>query len=198
MAAGAGLDDELATELAEIGNAEVMEGKLMTGIDHLLLASRVAATRQLGERALLRAVDALGVAGDVPRAQGLRDAVASCSDGPGRSFALASLTASAYNLEQAIEELITVTERPDFGDDPELFGPVTSSLAIIFAYAGRGSEAIEWAERALEDPCATATVELTARQGLALGLAACGRERDAVAATRCRPRASRRSRSTAS
>jgi len=40
----------------------------MMGIDHLLLACRLAATRQLGEKALLRAVDALGVAGDVPRA----------------------------------------------------------------------------------------------------------------------------------
>ena len=181
VAASPGADDELATDLAETGHAEVMEGKLMAGIDHLLLASRFAATRQLGEKALLRAVDALGVAGDVPRAQGLRDAVASCSDSAGRSFALACLTASAYNLEQSIEELVAVTERPDFGDDPELFGPVTSSLAIICAYAGRGSEAIEWAERAREDTCATATVELTTRQGLALGLAACGRERDAVA-----------------
>jgi DNA-binding CsgD family transcriptional regulator len=182
VAATPSSDDRMATELAETGHAEVMEGKLITGIDHLLLASRLAATRQLGEKALLRAVDALGVVGDVPRAQGLRDAVAACSDSAGRSFALACLTASAYNLEEAIEELIAVTERPDFGADPELFGSVTSSLAIVCAYAGRGSKAIEWAERALDGTCATATVELTARQGLALGLAACGRERDAVAA----------------
>ena len=182
VAASAGADDELASALAETGHREVMEGRLMAGIDHLLLASRLAASRQLGEQALFRAVDALGVVGDVPRAQGLRDAVSSCSDSAGRSFALACLTASAYNLEQATEELVAVTKRPDFGDDPELFGPVTSSLAIISAYAGRGSEAIEWGERALEDPCATATVALTARQGLALGLAACGRELDAVVA----------------
>jgi DNA-binding CsgD family transcriptional regulator/tetratricopeptide (TPR) repeat protein len=182
VAANPGADDRLAAELAETGHAEVIEGKLMAGIDHLLLASQVAATRQLGEKALFRAVDALGVAGDVPRAQGLRDAVVSCSDSAARSFALACLTASAYNLEQAIEELIAVTERPDFGADPELSGAVTSSLAIICAYAGRGSKAIEWAERALDRTSATATVELTARQGLALGLAACGRERDAVAA----------------
>ncbi|MBV9943921.1 MAG: AAA family ATPase [Solirubrobacterales bacterium] len=181
VAASTDADDELATELGATGYAEVMEDKLMAGIDHLLLAFRVAATRQLGERFLLRAVDALGVAGEVPRLQGLRDAIASCSDSPGRSFALACLTASAYNLEQAIEELMAVTERRDFGDDPELSARVTSSLAIICAYAGRGFDAIEWAQRALEDPLATATVELTARQGLALGLAACGRERDAVA-----------------
>jgi DNA-binding CsgD family transcriptional regulator len=181
VAASATSDDRLATELGETGQAEVMQGKLMAGIDHLLLASRLAATRQLGEQALFRAVDALGVVGDVPRAQGLRGAVAACSDSAERSFALACLTASAYNLEQAIEELIAVTERPDFGADSKLFGSVTSSLAIICAYAGRGSKAIEWAERALDGTSATATVKLTARQGLALGLAACGRERDAVA-----------------
>ena len=182
VAASPGPDDALATELRDTGSAEVMEGKLMAGIDHLVLAFRFAATRQLGEHALFRAVDALGVAGDVPRAQGLRDAVAACSDSAERSFALACLTASAYQLEQAIEELLAVTERPDFGADPQLSGSVTSSLAIICAYAGRGSEAIEWADRALDGAGATATVELTARQGLALGLAACGRERDAVAA----------------
>jgi DNA-binding CsgD family transcriptional regulator len=182
VAASPGADDGLASELAETGHAEVMAGKLTAGIDHLLLASRLAVDRQLGEKALLGAVDALGVAGDVPRAQAQRDAVAACSDSPERSFTLACLTASAYNLKQAIEELIAVTERPDFGDDLGLFGRVTSSLAIICAYAGRGSEAIEWAQRALEDSRATATVELTARQGLALGLAACGREREAVAA----------------
>lgn len=181
VAASPGADDGLATELAETGYAEVMEDKLLVGVDHLLLAFRLAATRQLGEKSLLRAVDALGVAGEVPRAQGLREAVVSCSDSPERSFALACLTAAAYNLEQAIEELMAVTERQDFGDDPELSGRVTSSLSIICAHAGRGSDAIQWAERALEDPLATPTEDLTARQGLALGLAACGRERDAVA-----------------
>ncbi len=64
----------------------------------------------------------------------------------------------------------------------ELIGPLTSSLAIVCAYAGRGPEAIEWARRALSEPTPSPTVAVTARQGLALGLALCGRDRDAVEA----------------
>jgi len=46
----------------------------------------------------------------------------------------------------------------DLADDPELNGPLTSSLAIICAYAGRAPEAIEWARQALSAPTPAATV----------------------------------------
>src|ERR1700727_1556899 len=80
------------------------------------------------------------------------------------------------------QRLLAVTRRRDLADDPELTGPLTSSLAIVCAYAGRGAEAIEWARRTLSEPSPPAAVVLTARQGLALGLAQCGRERDAIEA----------------
>jgi DNA-binding CsgD family transcriptional regulator len=181
VAAGHGADDELAAELAGTGADEVTEGRLTAGVDHLILASRIAADRELGERALLRAVDALGLAGDVPRARELREAVERCADTPRRSFALGCMTASLDGrLDESVEQLLAVTRRRDLADDPELSGPLTSSLAIVCAYAGRGPEAIEWARRALAVPTDSPAVALTARQGLALGLAQCGRERDAI------------------
>ncbi len=79
-------------------------------------------------------------------------------------------------------ELLDVTRRRDLADDPELTGPLTSSLAIVCAYAGRGPEAIEWAHRTLSEQTPSPEVALTARQGLALGLAQCGREREAIEA----------------
>ena len=81
-----------------------------------------------------------------------------------------------------MQQLLAVTRRRDLADDPELTGPLTSSLAIICAYAGRGPEAIEWAHRALSEQTPSPAVALTARQGLALGLAQCGREREAIEA----------------
>jgi DNA-binding CsgD family transcriptional regulator len=81
-----------------------------------------------------------------------------------------------------VQQLLAVTRRRDLADDPELSGPLTSSLAIVSAYAGRGPEAIEWARRALAMPTDSPAVALTARQGLALGLVQCGRERDAIEA----------------
>jgi DNA-binding CsgD family transcriptional regulator len=183
VAATHGPDDELAAELADTGADEVLHGRLTAGVDHLLLASRIAADRELGERALLRAVDALGLAGDVPRARELREAVERCADSPRRSFALGCMIASQDGkLDESVERLLAVTRRPDLSDDPELTGPLTSSLAIVCAYAGRGPEAIEWGRRTLSEASPSPAVEVTARQGLALGLAQCGRERDAITA----------------
>ena len=81
-----------------------------------------------------------------------------------------------------MQRLLDVTRRRDLADDPELTGPLTSSLAIVCAYAGRGPEAIEWARRTLSEQTPSPEVALTARQGLALGLAQCGREREAIEA----------------
>ena len=181
VAASPGADDALAEELAQTGDAEVADGRLAAGIEHLLLASRIAGSQTAREEALLKAVDALGVAGDVPRAHGLRGAVAACSDSPRRSFILGVLTASAGRLPEAIAALREVAERPDFPAHPELFGPVTSSLAIICAYAGEGPETITWARRALGTEQTAVTVEVTAKQALALGLSISGRGDDAVA-----------------
>lgn len=180
VAASEGADDALASELAAAGEAEVAAGGLTVGIEHLLGASRVADSRQLREAALLRAVECLSVAGDVPRAHGLRDAVISCSDSPWRSFVLGALTASAGHLSEAEEALRGVIGRPDFARHPELFGPVISSLAIVCAYAGRGADAIAWARRALDVEESTATVEVTAKQALALGLAMSGQGPDGI------------------
>jgi DNA-binding CsgD family transcriptional regulator/tetratricopeptide (TPR) repeat protein len=180
VAASPGADDELAAELADTGAEEVMGGRLTAGVDHLLLASRIAADRRRGDRALLRAVEALGLAGDVPRARELREAVERCADSSRRSFALGCLTASDGMLDESVRQLLAVTHRDDLSQDPGLIGPLTSSLAIICAYAGLGPEAINWARRALSERTPSPTVTVTARQGLALGLAQCGRERDAI------------------
>ncbi len=181
VAASDGADDALATELVAAGEDEVGAGALSVGIEHLLWASRVADSRQVREAALLRAVEWLGVAGDVPRAHGFRDEVIACSDSPRRSFILGALTASAGHLPEAEEALRGVIERPDFSRYPELLGPVTSSLAIVCAYAGQGADAITWARRALDVDESSATVEVTAKQALALGLAMSGRAPAGVA-----------------
>ena len=86
-------------------------GRLRAAVELLLLASRVAGDVDVREGALLRAVDCLGVAGDVPRAQSLRDEVAACRESPRRSFVLATLTASAGRLAEALAALTEVTER---------------------------------------------------------------------------------------
>ncbi len=180
VAASNGADDALAGELVSVAESEFAGGALPAGVDHLLEASRLAGSVALREGALLRAVEILGAAGDVPRAHSLRDAVLSCSDGPRRAFALATLTASAGRLAEAEAALVEVTERSDFSSEPNLRGLVFCSLGIVCAYAGRGEQATAWAQRALEHQADDVTVKVTAQQALAQGLALCGRSAEGI------------------
>lgn len=171
VAASDGSDDDLAGELMAAARDEVAAGRATQGADRFLSAARVAASQSRREIALLSGIEYLGLAGDVPRAHGLRDRVVACRDSPRRSFALSTLSASAGRVEQARAALTEVLARPDFAQAPELLGPVTSSLAIICAYAGRGEEAVHWGRRALTSPSPPPTAIVTARQALAMGLA---------------------------
>lgn len=193
VAASPGADDDLATELAGTGEEYVDQGVLAAGAEQLLWASRIAASREVREAALLRAVECLVEAGELPRALGLRDAVLACMDGPHKSFIIGLLTLSTGRMAQAEVALRAVIDGSDFADDDELYGPVTAALAIVCAIRGRGNEAVAWARRALDAKGSLATTELIATQALALGLATAGRRRDGISVleslspTRIRP-----------
>ncbi len=181
VAANRGADDGLAAELTASAESEIAAGSLAAGAEHLLWASRIAASRLVRDEALLRAAECLMLAGDVPAAHGLRDAVMSCAEGPRRSFVLGALTASTGRLLEAEAELRAVTTRPDFSLPTGLVGQVTSALAIVCAYLGRGADAITWAHEALDAENNLPTVEVTAKQALTLGLTMSGRGRDGIA-----------------
>jgi len=86
VAASPGADDALAAELAATAEDHAAAGNLTAAAEQLLWAWELAASPEVREAALLRAVECLVLAGELPRALGLRDAVLSCTDGPtGRS-----------------------------------------------------------------------------------------------------------------
>src|SRR5262249_12880129 len=130
VAASAGADDALASELAAVAEEQATRGTLTAAAEQLLWASRIAASPQLRERTLLRAAHYFVLAGEVPRALALRNAVLSCSDGPHRSFMIAVLTLSMGRPAEAAAALQGVLDQPDCTEDLELFGPVSASLAI--------------------------------------------------------------------
>lgn len=181
VSASHGADDALAAELTATAASDIAAGTLGTGAEHLLWASRIAANPVLREEALLRAVECLMLAGDVPAAHGLRDAVMDCRAGSHKSFVLGALTASTGRLLEAEAELRAVTAGSDFATHSELIGPVTSSLAIVCAYLGWGADAITWARKALDAEGNLPTVEVTAKQALAMGLTMSGRGHEGIA-----------------
>ncbi|MBV9817180.1 MAG: AAA family ATPase [Solirubrobacterales bacterium] len=180
-AASHGADDALAAELQATAEAEIATGRLAAGVEHLLAASRIAASRDRRELALLRAVECLLLTGDVPAATSRRDEVLACADGPRRSFTIGALTASIGALPQAEATFREVVARPDFAEHVDLEGPVTSALALVCALHGNHEESIAWAQRALEAAASTPTAIVTARQAKALGLTMSGRAPAAIA-----------------
>jgi DNA-binding CsgD family transcriptional regulator len=181
VAASAGADDALAAELATVGENRAAQGVLTAAAEQLQWASRIAATSEMRDATLLRAVECLVLAGELPRALGLRDAVLSCSDGPNKSFIVAALTLAMGRPTEAAAVLREILERPDFTDEEELFGSVSASLAIVSAILGRGDDAVAWARRALDRSGSPATTEVVAKQALTWGLSTQGRGEDAVA-----------------
>jgi DNA-binding CsgD family transcriptional regulator len=145
----------------------------------LLWASRVSAGSDLRERTLLRAAEYLVLAGELPRAHALRDAVLACADGPRKRLAVATLTMAMGRPGEAEAIAQEIADQPGFDDD-ELFVPVAASLAIVSAVNGRGDQAAIWAHRVLDEEGSPATAEMLARQALAFGLAGQRRGEEAL------------------
>jgi DNA-binding CsgD family transcriptional regulator/tetratricopeptide (TPR) repeat protein len=181
VAASPGADDRLAADLQAAAEGELSAGHLPSGVQHLLWASRVADSRSIRERSLMRAVECLVLAGDTPAANSHLDALLACSDSPRRSFTLGVLSAAAGRVDEAHTTFRDVIARPDYGSDPDLRGPVTASLAISCGLLGHAEEAIGFARDVLDTPRAPATAVTTARQALGLGLLMSSRGDEAIA-----------------
>jgi DNA-binding CsgD family transcriptional regulator len=184
VAASAGADDALAAELAAVADEQAARGSLTAAAEQLLWASRIAANTELRERTLLHAAHYLILAGELPRALAMRDAVLSCSEGPYRSFIIAGLTLSTGRPAEAADALQAMLDRPDFSENNELFGAVSATLAIVLAILGRGDQAVAWAHRALatgDTGRSFVTTAVVAMEALARGLSAEGRGEEAVA-----------------
>jgi DNA-binding CsgD family transcriptional regulator/tetratricopeptide (TPR) repeat protein len=180
VAASHGNDDELAAELEQTAEAEISAGRMPAGVERLMWASRIAATTEARETALLRAVECLVLAGEMPAARRQREAVAACGASPRRSYILALLTASSGRLAEAEGALRAVIAHPDPALDPKLEGAVTSMVAMMCGLESRGDEAVEWAHRALRIAGAPTTAVLTAREALAVGLLMSGRGGESI------------------
>jgi DNA-binding CsgD family transcriptional regulator len=181
VAASQGADDDLAAELRTTAEVDLAAGRLTAAVEQLLWSARIAGSTEAREMALLRAVECLVVAGEIPAANRQRDAVVACSDTARRSFTLAMLAAATGRLPEAEAALRQVVDRPDYAADAYLEGPVSATLAIICGLESSGEEAIKWARRALRAHGAPPTAKTTAQQALALGLLMTGRGEDGIA-----------------
>lgn len=181
VAAAAGLDVELAAELAAAADAEVREGALQTAAEHLIWSSRLEPAAGLAEARLLRAVELLMISGDVAGAHGHLTAIEGCAESAHKRYILAALTASTGNLVEAQRQLRAVVEAVPANGDTDLLGRAAASLALVATMTGHEPEAIRWASTALAATPDQPTVNAIARQALGLSLAKCGRAEESLA-----------------
>jgi DNA-binding CsgD family transcriptional regulator/tetratricopeptide (TPR) repeat protein len=181
VAATPGADDELATELERAAQKEVSTGHLRAGVERMMWAAQVAGNLLAREDALLRAVELLLLAGDLPAAQSHREDVVACSDSPRRSYVIAAIAATEGRLLEAVDAARRVLERPDFAESAELEASVAALLSIACAFMARGEEAVQWADRALAHEDCPPTAMVVASQGRLVGLAMLGRGDEAIA-----------------
>jgi DNA-binding CsgD family transcriptional regulator len=181
VAASHGPDEALATELLQSGEGEVAAGRLTAAVERFLWASRIADTEKLRESALLRAVECLVLSGDIPRANSHFEEVLACSDSPRRSYAIAFLAAANGRMIEAEAACRELMARPDYNSDPDLEGPASAMLALVYSLLGRGDEGVEWGRRALAVPDLSPLARTTAMQSLSVGLVMSGHGDEAIA-----------------
>jgi DNA-binding CsgD family transcriptional regulator len=179
VAATHGADDELAAELAALADGDIAAGELPKAAQHLLSAARLSRDPAARQERLLRAVELLLVAGEAS-ARDHVEAVLSCRDGPHKRLIMATLTAAAGQVGEAVAQLEDLATDTQLRQGSALSGRVAAALAFLCSMQGRSPEAVDWANRALATTGNDPTTNLTARQVLATALAMADRTADAL------------------
>ena len=179
--AAAVTDEALLTDLEALAHAEMARGAWSSAVSSFLTAARLSPQSNERERLALEAIEALMYSGDGAAARRLAEQT-DVSPGPRRDSVWAYLAIFAGDLEAAHRLLERAWEHRALAGDPRLSATIAQRRAFLATCRLRGSEAIEWAQRAVAlAPQDTAT-GLFAAASLAHGLSHAGRRAEAHAA----------------
>ncbi|CEA09646.1 Putative HTH-type transcriptional regulatorc/MT0914 [Arthrobacter saudimassiliensis] len=174
-------DARLAAELQAYAADRARDGAWSTAADALVTASRLLPGGRQHEDLLLRAVDAIVAAGELPRALAYADEIAQYRPSPLRD-AVAGYQAILQGREsEADQQLTQAWNLADPDADPGTAALIAQRRVLDSLARWNGSALLQWAERAgaLAEPDSPAAVESAAIRGL--GLAAAGRISEAEA-----------------
>lgn len=182
VAAATTVDGELAEELDRYAVERASAGEWAAVADILVRAGRLSAARALRQDRLLRAVDAMIGAGDVPQAAGFAAELESFPAGTLRDVVLAYLAIMRGRPSEAEVFLTQAEDRCDPEHDPEAMAKLCQRRVLHALGRWDPRDLVDWARRAVElaDPGDPSAVESEAILGL--GLAAMGRPEEALAA----------------
>ncbi|MEE2032786.1 helix-turn-helix transcriptional regulator [Rhodococcus chondri] len=169
-------DASVADRLDKFAQERAVDGAWSNAAEALITASRITPDRELRTQRLIRGVDALTGAADLPQAQTFVPEIESVPGGPMRNAVLGYL---AIQRGRAAEAHYLLTGAWNMlGDahaDPELAAMICQRMVLHSLARLRGDDLVAWADRASElvSVDAPAAVESQAIRGL--GLAMTGR-----------------------
>ncbi|MDI3420100.1 AAA family ATPase [Streptomyces luteolus] len=175
-------DAELADELDRYAAERASAGEWAAVADTLVKASRLSLARSTRQDRLLRAVDAMIGAGDVPQAALFAAELESFPVGTLRDVVLGHLAIMRGRAAEAETFLTRAWERCDPEQRPDLMARICQRRVLHALGRCDAPDLVAWARRAVElaDPSDPSAIESEAVLGL--GLAAMGRVTESQAA----------------
>ena len=167
-------DDDLATELEELAQTELVGGATSAAADHLLWAAELSSETQSREARLLAAVGAMVFARDEARARSFTGALEDCTDEARCSYIRGSLDFLSGHLDEAEAQFRRAFAAAERSGATTPASQAAASLAMLALTRGNARTGVSWARRAVELPSTDPTVAARARGNLAVGLAMTG------------------------
>ncbi|MDN3295810.1 AAA family ATPase [Streptomyces ficellus] len=182
VAAATTADAELADELDRYAAERASAGEWSTVADTLVKASRLSVAGAARQDRLLRAVDAMIGAGDVPQASIFAEELESFPAGTLRDVVLGYLAIMRGRASEAEDFLTQAWTRCERERRPDLTAKICQRRVLHALGRWDAPGLVDWARRAIElaDPDDPSAIESEAVMGI--GLAAMGRADEAVAA----------------
>jgi DNA-binding CsgD family transcriptional regulator/tetratricopeptide (TPR) repeat protein len=175
VAAAAGPDDELASDLEAAGREARRVGRTAQAAAWLAQAAVASSEPAAADRRLLDALEILVACGEVAEAEVLAARMGAAGPGARRSWLLGALDFLAGRAGAAEERLWEAWQTHDRVRDASVGAAAATQLAGLCLSAGRIPEAIGWGERAAAARGAPAAVRHRALGVLAIAFSADGR-----------------------
>jgi len=166
-------DGALADRLDDYARERASDGEWRRAAEALITAGRITPDRDLRTQRLIRGVDALIGAADLPQAQTFVPEIESVPGGPMRNTVLAYLAIQRGRAAEAHHLLTAAWELGgDPPSDPGLAAMICQRMVLHSLARLRGDELVDWADRAasLVAENTPAAVEAAAIRGLGLGM----------------------------
>lgn len=161
-------DEDLARRLEEVATDKAQTGAWAAAADLLVLASRASDDQEAGGARLVRGVDALVGAGDVPRATRFLAELESLRETPLRNAVLGYLAIVRGRPAEAENKLRRAWDLVNVGRDAGAASLIAQRHVLHNLCRCRARDLVEWADQAMElvDTDTPAAIEAAAIRGL--------------------------------